>query len=172
MRFLPLPRSIKINSVSLKSVLSCGVNVLRASLVLAKAVTTREIGEVTAFLLPSSSHTVFMLIESLPTGMLMPSAGHNSMPTAFTVLNKAASSPSCPAGAIQLADNFKLAISLIKLAAILVIASPIAIRPEAGASIKANGARSPMAKASPALVSNPAVVTATSATGTCHGPTI
>ena len=85
--------------------------------------------------------------------MLIPNAGQSAIPTAFTVANKAASSPACPAGAIQLADSFKLLISSICAAAILVMASPIAIRPLAGALIKAIGARSPMANASPILVS-------------------
>ena len=154
MRFLPLPKSIKISLVSPRfcSTLNCGVKVLRASKVLAKAVTTSDIGEVTAFLILLSSQTVFILIESLPTGMLIPRAGHNSMPTAFTVANSEASSPACPAGAIQLADNFKLLISFICAAAILVTASPIAMRPLAGALINASGARSPIAKASPTLV--------------------
>jgi hypothetical protein len=35
-------------------------------------------------------------------------------------------------------------------AAMLVIASPTAMRPDAGASIRASGVRSPMANASPA----------------------
>ena len=94
-----------------------------------------------------------MLIESLPTGMLIPNCGHNSIPTALTVANSAASSPTWPAGAIQLADSFKLLMSSMAAAAILVIASPIAMRPEAGALIKAMGARSPIANASPTLVS-------------------
>ena len=93
MRFLPLPKSIKINLVSPKSVRNCGVNVLRASPVLANAVTTNDIGEVTALSTPLSCHTVFMLIESLPTGMLMPNSGQSAIPTAFTVAKRAASSP-------------------------------------------------------------------------------
>ena len=52
----------------------------------------------------------------------------------------------------------------------LVIASPTAMRPEAGASISASGVRSPIAMASPAYPSKSISVTATSATGTCHGP--
>ena len=53
----------------------------------------------------------------------------------------------------------------------LVIASPNAIRTEALASIIAIGVFSPIAKASPSKLSNDDRVTATSATGTCHGPT-
>ena len=60
----------------------------------------------------------------------------------------------------------------MRAAAILVIASPTAIRPEAGAFNTASGVRSPKAKASPNAVLKPIKVTATSATGTCHGPTI
>ena len=48
----------------------------------------------------------------------------------------------------------------------------MAMRPEAGPSIKANGVRSPMAMASPVVESKAVVVTAQLATGTCHGPTI
>ena len=42
-----------------------------------------------------------MDMESLPTGMLMPSAGHSSMPTALTVSYSAASSPGSPQAAIH-----------------------------------------------------------------------
>jgi hypothetical protein len=87
--------------------------------------------------------------ESLPTGMLMPSAGHSSMPTAFTVSYNAASCPGCPQAAIQLADSLMLPISSIGAAAILVKASPTAMRPDAAASITASGVRSPIAIASP-----------------------
>ncbi len=54
----------------------------------------------------------------------------------------------------------------------LVMVSPIAMRPEAGPSINAKGVRSPIAMASPVVESNAVVVTAQLATGTCHGPTI
>lgn len=54
----------------------------------------------------------------------------------------------------------------------LAIASATAIRPEAGASIAASGIRSPLAIASPENPTKSASVTATSATGTCQGPTI
>ena len=57
-------------------------------------------------------------------------------------------------------------------AAMLVIASPTAMRPDAGASISASGVRSPIAIASPAKPAKSISVTATSATGTCQGPTI
>jgi hypothetical protein len=60
----------------------------------------------------------------------------------------------------------------MRAAAMLVIASPTAIRPEAGAFTSASGVRSPIANASPRCVLKPISVTATSATGTCHGPTI
>ena len=53
-----------------------------------------------------------------------------------------------------------------------VIASATARRAEAGPLSVATGVRSPMLMASPKWVSSDAVVTATSATGTCHGPTI
>jgi hypothetical protein len=53
-----------------------------------------------------------------------------------------------------------------------VMASPTAMRPEAGPSRSATGVRSPIAIASPRYVVYPIAVTAQSATGTCHGPTI
>ncbi len=90
-----------------------------------------------------------MDIESLPTGILKPSSGQSSRPTALTVSNRLASSPSKPAGAIQFADSLIQAKLSMLAAATLVIASPIAIRPEAGPLITASGARSPIANASP-----------------------
>ena len=57
---------------------------LRTSSTGAKADTMSDSGAVTALRAPFSSHTVRMDIESLPTGMVRPSAGHSSMPTAFT----------------------------------------------------------------------------------------
>ena len=52
----------------------------------AKAETISETGAVMRFFSPvaASFHTVFMLIESLPTGMVMPRAGQSSRPTAWT----------------------------------------------------------------------------------------
>ena len=83
-----------------------------------------------------------------------------------------ASSPGVPAAAIQLAESLTSPIFSIRAAAMLESASPTAMRPEAGASSTATGVRSPSAKASPRSVRKPIVVTATSATGVCHGPTI
>ena len=57
-------------------------------------------------------------------------------------------------------------------AAMLVRASPTAIRLAAAASITATGVRSPIAMASPASDVKETQVTAQSATGTCQGPTI
>ena len=82
--------------------------------------------------------------------MATPSAGQSSSATARTVSNSAASSPGCPAGAIQLADSLTCASVTSPAAARLVSASPTAIRPDAGASISASGGRSPIAIASPA----------------------
>ena len=52
----------------------------------AKAEMMSEVGAVMRLLSPVSRsfHAVLMLIESLPTGIVMPRAGHNSMPTALT----------------------------------------------------------------------------------------
>ena len=57
-------------------------------------------------------------------------------------------------------------------AAMLVMASPNAMRPEAGALLIASAGFSPMLMASPRTVSKPIRVTAQSATGVCHAPTI
>ncbi|MPM73150.1 hypothetical protein SDC9_120126 [bioreactor metagenome] len=93
------------------------------------------------------------------------------MPTAFTVAYSAASSPASPQAAIQLADIFTRESSM-GAASMLVMASATAMRPDAGALMAASGVRSPMAIASPLKPLKSASVTATSATGTCHGPTI
>jgi hypothetical protein len=98
---------------------------------------------------PPSFHVVRIDSESLPTGIEMPSAGHSSMPTAFTVSNSAASWPGWPQAAIQLADSLMSSMLAMGAAAMLVIASPTAMRPEAAASITATGVRSPIAIASP-----------------------
>ena len=88
--------------------------------------------------------------ESLPTGMLRPSLGHSSIPTACTASNSFASSPGWPAAAIQLADSFTRSSASTGAAHRLVIASPTAMRAAAAASIRASGVRSPIAIASPA----------------------
>ena len=119
------------------------------SLTGAKPVTISDSGAVTLLSAPSSCQRVFIDIESLPTGMVIPSSGHSSMPTALTVSNRRASSPGWPAAAIQLADSLMSEICSMREAARLVRVSPIAMRPEAGASSRASGVRSPMAMASP-----------------------
>ena len=79
----------------------------------------------------------------------MPSAGHSSMPIALTVSNNAASSPGLPQAAIQFADSFSLSSDAIGAAAMLVTASPTAMRPDAGGLMTASGVRSAMVIASP-----------------------
>lgn len=108
-----------------------------------------DTGDTTSFATPCSSHFVFIDSESLPTGMPIPSAGHSSMPIAFTVSNSAASSPAVPHAAIQFADSFSLSSDAIGALAMFVIASPTAMRPDAGASITASGVRSAIVIASP-----------------------
>ncbi|MCY1525314.1 hypothetical protein D9M68_602900 [compost metagenome] len=115
----------------------------------AKPVTISDSGEVTDLSTPSSCQRVFMDMESLPTGMVMPSAGHSSMPTARTVSYRRASSPGWPAAAIQLAESLMSESFSIFEAARLVTVSPMAMRPEAAAFSRASGVRSPMAMASP-----------------------
>ncbi len=148
MRFLPRPKSISTSVLSSTSAFSWGVKVVRTSSIAAKPVIIKLTGDVTFLVSPFSLHWVRMDKESLPTGIEMFSAGHSSMPTAFTVAYSAASSPASPQAAIQLADIFTL-LSSIGAASILVMASATAIRPDAGASIAASGVRSPMAIASP-----------------------
>ncbi len=133
-----------------------------------------ESGAVTAFGSPvtASCQVVFIDRESLPTGIDTPSAGQSSIPTACTVSKSEASSPGCPAAHIQFAESFTSPILSIDAAAMFVIASPTAMRPDAGPSINAAGVLSPIAIASPRKVAYPIVVTAQSATGTCQGPTI
>ena len=122
----------------------------RTSATLAKALTIRLTGETTLCAAPASSvHCVRMDRLSLPTGMLTPSAGHSSRPTARAVAYKSASSPGSPQAAIQLADSLTRA-SSIGAASRLVMASATAMRPDAGASSAASGVRSPMLMASPA----------------------
>ncbi|MNZ74661.1 hypothetical protein D3C78_931140 [compost metagenome] len=108
-----------------------------------------DIGAVTLLSTPASCQRVFIDMESLPTGMVMPSSGHSSMPTALTVSYRRASSPGWPAAAIQLADSLISEILSMRAAARLVMVSPIAMRPDAGASSSARGVRSPIAMASP-----------------------
>jgi hypothetical protein len=171
MRWRPRPRSIRISVVS-SCASSCGVSVPRTSASVAKALTIRLTGATTLCACPSvPRHCVRIDRLSLPTGMLMPSCGHSSSPTALTVSYSAASSPGSPQAAIQLAESLTRD-SSIGAASKLVIASATAMRPAAGASSAAIGVRSPMAIASPARLEKSASVTAQSATGTCHGPTI
>ena len=87
--------------------------------------------------------------ESLPTGIEIPSAGHKSIPIALTESYSFASSPGEPQAAIQLAESFTSSKRCISAANKLVMASPTAILAAAGASITANGVRSPIDITSP-----------------------
>ncbi len=146
----PPARSMSTSDVGPVSSRSCGVQVSRTSSHGANADTTSETGLTTARGTPSSLQVVRIDIESLPTGMLTPSAGHSSSATARTVSKSAASSPGAPAAAIQLADSLTRDSAVTGAAARFVRASATAIRPEAGASIDAIGVRSPIENASPA----------------------
>ena len=119
----------------------------------------------------SSRQRVRMESESLPTGIAMPSAGHSASPMDCTVSYRSASSPGSPQAAIQFAESLTSPSARTSAAAMLVIASPTAMRPDAGASRSAMAGRSPSAIASPVAPERPEVVTATSLTGTCQGPT-
>ena len=170
---MPRPRST--SSRRLSPCRSSGVSVAEASPTGANADTISDSGDDTTCSEPSAAASARQRVvidnESLPTGIATPSAGQKSSATALTVSNSAASSPGWPQAAIQLADNFTCCSDGTSAAARLVIASPIAMRPLAGPSSTAIGLRSPIANASPCSVRKPSVVTATSATGTCHGPT-
>ncbi|GFZ48618.1 LOW QUALITY PROTEIN: hypothetical protein JCM24511_06366 [Saitozyma sp. JCM 24511] len=91
-----------------------------------------------------------------------------------SVLSPLEPSPSCDAADIQLAESLTCERLSMEAAAKLVRASAMAMRAEAPALRRASGVRSPIAIASPTRTSKPydARVTATSATGTCQGPTI
>ena len=120
----------------------------------------------------SSRHVVVMDSESFPTGIEMPRAGQSSIATASTASNRFASSPGSPQAAIQFADSTTRSRLATSAAATFVSASATAILAAARGSSSASGARSPIATASPVKPRKPLNVTAQSATGTCHGPTI
>ena len=63
---------------------SSGVSARRTSVTGAKALTISDSGAVTLRGSPVSFQTVRIDIESLPTGIAMPSAGQSSRPTART----------------------------------------------------------------------------------------
>ena len=154
------------------SVRSIGTRLRRASSTGANADTTSETGETTLRVTEPSRQVVLMDSESFPTGIEMPSAGQSSIATASTASTRFASSPGSPQAAIQFADSTTRSMLATSAEAMFVSASATAIRAAARASSNASGVRSPIAIASPAQVSKPLSVTAQSATGTCHGPTI
>ena len=81
----PRPRSTSSSALGPRSRRAARASSSRARRVTgAKAVTTSESGAVTLRRTPSSSHTVRIESESLPTGTAMPSAGQSSRPTART----------------------------------------------------------------------------------------
>ena len=146
MRFLPQPKSMATKTEPI-SVRSCGVKLKRTSRTGAAAETIKETGEVTVFFSPSSSHVVFMERLSLPTGIANPISWQTTL-AARTASKSLASSPFVPQAAIQLAESFTNPNSISALA-MLVTASPIAIRLAAAASAMANGVLSPILIASP-----------------------
>ena len=147
MRLRPAPRSTSTSSVS-TSADSCGVSERRTSSTGAAALAISDTGAVTSLSCVPSRHAVFIDRESLPTGTLMPSCWHRS-DAACTASKSLASSPGWPQAAIQLADSL-MRPSSTSAAAMFVMASPIAMRDAAAASITASGVRSPIAIASPA----------------------
>src|SRR5205823_11504262 len=111
-----------------------GVTARRTSLHVPNAVTTSVTGDTTWL----SAHCVRIAIESLPTGIAMPSAIAVSL-AARTAAYSLASSPGWPAAAIQLHDSLIRDSGPIGAAARFVIASPIASRDAAAASSTATG---------------------------------
>ena len=103
----------------------------------------------------------------------MPSAGHSSSATAFTVSNRAASSPGAPAAAIQLADSLTPVQSVDRrrreVGQRLGHRHAARRRPVDQRQRRALADRERLARDAVVVDSS---VTAQSATGTCHGPTI
>ena len=130
------------------SAASCGVSERRTSPTGAAALAISDTGAAIVFSTSPSRHAVFIDNESLPTGTLMPSAWQTVL-AACTASKSFASSPGWPHAAIQFAESFTRS-SAMSAAAMLVIASPMAIRDAAAASMTASGVRSPIAIASPA----------------------
>ena len=111
--------------------------------------------------------------ESLPTGMVMPSDGHSSIATARTVAYRSASSPGSPQAAIQLAD------SRISLETAMSARENVGDRlrhrqARRGRRVQHRHRRALAHRHGFAGVTADSLlkVTETSATGTCHGPTI
>ena len=105
MRSRPPPRSTSTRAVGPASPASAGVSVRRTSATGAQAVTTSESGADTVCAPAASRQLVRMESESLPTGIAMPSAGHNASPRACTVSYRSASSAGSPQAAIQFAES-------------------------------------------------------------------
>ena len=149
-------RSKRIKTVSSAiSLRSCGVHVLSVALTGANAVILRDKGPLTSTCSPSSHHFMDIDMESFPTGMPMPKAGHNSIPIACTASYRLEPSPAFEAAHIQLALSFTRERLSTEAAARLVRASATASLAEAAAFNKATGGRSPIAIASPVATSKP-----------------
>ena len=118
------------------------------------------------FAAPSWFQRVRIDSESLPTGTLMPSAGHSSMPTAFTVSYSAASSPGSPQAAIQLQLSLTRQFDRRGQQVGDGLAHRHAARPARQA---ASGVRSPMLMARRRNRRSRPASPRTSATGTCRG---
>ena len=115
---------------------------MRISITGAKALTTKEKGVFASFF-------TGLINESSFATMVIPSAGQKSSPTARTAsINFAPSLPSgkCPA---QFKESRTSDSAPMLAAAILVIASPMAIRAQAEKSMRESAGRSPKLMASP-----------------------
>ena len=73
------------SEVGRSSSCNVGVSVRRTSFTGANADTISDSGATTLFSTPPSLQAVFIDNESLPTGIAIPSCGHNSLATARTV---------------------------------------------------------------------------------------
>jgi hypothetical protein len=84
-RSMPAERSMSHSALGRSSSCRAGVRVRPASATGANAETMSDTGAMTLLRAPPSLQVVRMDSESLPTGIAIPSAGHNCLPTACTV---------------------------------------------------------------------------------------
>src|SRR5271163_298048 len=133
-------------------------------------------GAVTSFtsFVSVSCHFIFIDIESLPTGIEMPSRWQRRL-TASTALYIAAPSPGWLFADIQFAESLTwCSLSGVSATVRFIKDSATAMQAEALGLINASEGFSPIAIHSPVFIpgESEVAVTETSETGTCHGPTI
>ena len=169
----PRPDRSSSSSVSPQSVRSCGVSVARASVTGANAETMSDSGAVTSrcapFVGPRRLHRQGVLADrdadAEPRAQLQRDRAHGVEERGVLAGMPRRRHP--VGGELDVADVGDRRRGDVGDAP---RRSPCGRTPRD--SISASGVRSPIANASPRQVSKPISVTATSATGTCHGPTI